>query len=479
LLVLIVAVAAVVRARPLVELDRFGLMAYDQAAYFVGARALTRGHLPYVDYVHIQPPGVLLALAPFSLIGSWGFTFAKLLVVAVGAASTALVWRIARAGSGALAALLAGFVYASSRPSVGAHRYLLIEPFVTLVLLAAIALYVRTSSPTRPGPVTTAVGLLLGSAVAFKLSAGVVVAAFTLAVAVVTRSREALLRIARGIGIGAVVVFGPFLLIAGTSAVRQMVWTQAGRDRSVTVLNRLLSTFWFAGSPPAQHRSVALAGVLVVIAVLVAWVWRSRTFVAVLSAVWLALGTGFVLATPQFFEHHGELVAAPVAMLVGGLVASLPRVARVAAVVLVIAGGVSTAFHPLPSSRLHVPREYAENTRIARRFVSSGDCVISDSPEIALALPDLSAYSSAGEGPTVDPLAAALLEDGRLPAAAPSLSAYVGAMARCPWFATPQYWSARGRYPGWSDEMQAWFERHHDVVVDAAGMELWRRRAVR
>jgi len=60
------------RARPLLELDRFGLMGYDQAAYFVGARALTLGYWPHRQFTQVQPPGILLLLAPFALARSAG-----------------------------------------------------------------------------------------------------------------------------------------------------------------------------------------------------------------------------------------------------------------------------------------------------------------------------------------------------------------------------------------------------------------------
>jgi 4-amino-4-deoxy-L-arabinose transferase-like glycosyltransferase len=308
LLLMVVAIAVVVRVRPLVELDRFGLMGYDQAAYFVGARALTRGYLPYTDFVHIQPPGVLFALAPFSLIGSWGFTVAKLLVVAMGAAGTMLVWRVARPWCGGLAALLAGLAYALSRPSVGAHRYVLIDPFVTVALLAALALHLRHPSLPASAHRATAVGLLLGLAVGFKFSAAVAVAAFAVAMVVVERRRSMLPLVARSFGLGVVAVLGPFLLIAGGSLVRQTVWAQAGRDRSVAVSDRLLSTFWFAGKPPEQHKALAVGVVVLAIVLLVRWGWRSQGFLGALSATWLALGTVFVLVTPQFFEHYGEIV---------------------------------------------------------------------------------------------------------------------------------------------------------------------------
>jgi hypothetical protein len=487
-LAVIVAIAAIVRVRPLLELDRFGLMGYDQAAYFAGGRALTRGFLPYKDFVHIQPPGVLVALAPFSLIGSWGFTIAKVMVAAIGGGSTALLWRIARPWCGPSAAAVAALAYALNRTSVGAHRYLLIDPFVTLLLLGAIVLYTR--NPSTPNTRrSSAVGLLLGLAVGFKFSAAVVVVAFVLAVILVERRRSDLPRIARGFGFGGAVMLGPFVLVAGLGAfMRQAGWSQAGRDRSTGVVDRLLSTYWYAGKAPERHEALAIACIVVVLVALILVGWTQRSFLGVLSSLWLGLGTVFVLVVPQFFEHYGELVAPPLGLLVGAFVASSvsprsPRRTRLLhgagrglAIAVLIGGGLSTAVRPLPAPFLHVPGEYRDNTRITDRTIPADECVVTDSPEIVLALPDLIGYAVVGDGPTVDPFAAAVVADTSAPVPPASLERFQRSLSRCPWFAAPRFWSARTRYPGWTTEMQTWFNQRHELAVNAAGIELWRRR---
>jgi alpha-1,2-mannosyltransferase len=484
--VMIVAIALVVRGRPLVELDRFGLMGYDQAAYFAGGRALTRGYLPYKDFVHLQPPGVLVALAPFALIGSWGFTLAKALVVGLGAASTALVWRITRSWVGPIGAVVAAIAYALNRSSVGAHRYVLIDPFVTVWLLAAITLYARQRSDPRSPRREIVVGVLLGLAVGFKLSALVAVGAFFVAMAVRERRAARPARVACGVGLGLVATIGPFALFAPGSLLDQVVWSQAGRNRSVGAVDRLLSSFWFAGKPPEEHKALAVACVVIAVVILVWWGARSRSFLGVLAATWLAVGTGFVLAAPQFYEHYGELLAPPLALLMGGFVTSsistrwsrpvrfLPWAAGGLAAAVVIGGGLSTALRPLPPPFLHAAGEYQENTRTARRTVPADECVITDSPEIALALPSGFGYSVTGDAPTVDPFATAVVADTEPPVPPVSLARFEHSMARCPWFATPRYWSPRVHYPGWSDEMQARFIREHELVSTTPGMELWR-----
>ncbi len=115
-------VAAALRLRPLIELDRFGLMAYDENAYFLAGRAVTLGYVPYADFAFVQPPGVIAALAPFSLFATWGFTAAKVVVALLGALSAALLWRIVRPWYGPVAALVASLAYALFRSSIAAHR---------------------------------------------------------------------------------------------------------------------------------------------------------------------------------------------------------------------------------------------------------------------------------------------------------------------------------------------------------------------
>jgi hypothetical protein len=477
---LVVAVACAVRGRPLVELDRFGLMGYDQAAYFAGGRALTSGYVPYRDFVHLQPPGILIVLAPLSLIGSWGFTTAKLLVVALGGLSTALVWRLARLSFGPIGAVVAALAYALNRSSIGAHRYVLIDPFVTFAVLGAAVLLAREIRTPRRDATA---GLLLGVAVGFKVSAAVAVAALAVALAVTAAQRDRLLRVAGGFVAGLATLVVPFALFSPGKLFDQIVWSQAGRNRAVGPVDRLLSAFWFAGKPPTANKGLALACVAAAAVLLAVWGWRSRSFPGVLGATWLALGTGFVLAAPQFYEHYGELLAAPLALLTGGIVAAgaagratnrLPALAALVAGAVLVAGGLSTARHPLPRPFLHAAGEYALNTRVARATIGAGECVVTDSPEIVLALPDLTGYATSGAGPTVDPYASAVVADTPAPVPPPSFARFERAMARCPWFAAPRFWSPAVGYPGWSAAMDARFRRDYDLVHTTVGMELWR-----
>lgn len=47
-----------------------GVFEYDDGVYFGSAVMLIHGHLPYRDFVFIQPPGVTLLLTPFALLSN-------------------------------------------------------------------------------------------------------------------------------------------------------------------------------------------------------------------------------------------------------------------------------------------------------------------------------------------------------------------------------------------------------------------------
>jgi hypothetical protein len=478
--------AFLVRVQPMLALDRFGLMGYDQAAYFVGGRALTLGYFPYRDFVHIQPPGVLYFLAPFSLLGTWGFTLAKVVFAGLGALSAALIWRISRPWCGSIGAIVAGATYALYRPSISAHRYLLIEPLVTVAVLGAIALYPRASSGPRSRVRAVIAGCLFGFALTCKFFAVVPIAAFALVLLLHPRSRAHLRALVVAFGATCIVLIGPWLVIAGSQFVTQTISDQSGRPGEIGRVERLLETFWFAGRWPTTARYPAAALVIVVVALLLAWGWSRRSCVPVLAAAWATFGTAFLLLTPQFFDHYAELIAPPVAILVGGVIAApiathapgarrtLARTAQVALVAVVVVGGLSTVLTPIPKPFLIFPGEYASNTRVADRLIPDGQCVISDSPEIALILPGTVAYAVSGGSPTVDPFATAVNAGTRVPIPPKSLGQFERSLSRCHWFATPRFWSGK-YYPRWTNAMRHWFRSHY-VPVDAhSRMEIWHR----
>lgn len=481
----VLAVAFVVRVRPLLELDRFGLMGYDQAAYFAGARALTLGYLPYRDFVHVQPPGVLYFLAPFSPFGTWGFTVAKIVVAGLGVASTALIWWIARRWCGLIGGLIAAATYALYRPSIAAHRYLLIEPLVTVSVLGAIAMYPRENGRHARARSVIA-GVLLAIALSCKFFAVVPIAALAVSLLLYRRSRVHLAQLVVGFGVAALALVGPWLAIAPTNFVRYTISDQSARTQEIGRIERLLETFWYAGHWPTTGRALAAALVAVVVGLLLVWGWSNRTFVGTIAAAWATFGTAFLLLTPQYFDHYAELVAPPIAILIGGVLAlplniTRPRWRRVALVarggvgLVLVVGAVSTALVPLPPSFLDFPGQYASDHAVAERLISGRDCVVSDSPEIALIVPGSVAYAVTGNGPAVDPFATAIDRGTRVPVPPASLNAFKASLSRCSWFATPRIWSAK-HYPGWTDPMKNWLLAHYELVGGKTRMELWHRK---
>ncbi len=176
-------------------------------------------------------------------------------------------------------------------------------------------------------------------------------------------------------GATCILLLGPWLVIAGSQFVTQTITDQSGRPGEIGRVERLLETFWFAGRWPTTARYPAAGLVIVVLVLLLAWGWSRRSFVPVLAAAWATFGTAFLLLTPQFFDHYAELIAPPIAMLVGGAVAApiatharrarsaLARAAQVALVAVLVVGGLSTVLAPIPTPFLNFPGEYASNTR--------------------------------------------------------------------------------------------------------------------
>ncbi|HEV3069151.1 MAG TPA: hypothetical protein VGY50_14955, partial [Streptosporangiaceae bacterium] len=51
-----------------------GVTEYDDGVYLGGAIRLLQGSLPYHDFAFVQPPGILLLMAPVAVLGKIGAT---------------------------------------------------------------------------------------------------------------------------------------------------------------------------------------------------------------------------------------------------------------------------------------------------------------------------------------------------------------------------------------------------------------------
>jgi len=152
--VTIVITAATVLALGLriYELSRpgylLGLTEYDDGSYFGSSVHLVGGILPYRDFVFVQPPGILLLMAPVALVAkvtgtAAGMAIGRVLTMLASAAGVVLVGLLVR-HRGALAALIACGVLAVFPAAIAAAHTVLVEPWLVLFcLLGALAVFDR------------------------------------------------------------------------------------------------------------------------------------------------------------------------------------------------------------------------------------------------------------------------------------------------------------------------------------------------
>jgi hypothetical protein len=124
----------------------FGLTEYDDGSYFGSAVHLAGGILPYRDFIFVQPPGILLLMAPVALVAkvtgtAAGMAIGRVLTMLASAAGVVLVGLLVR-HRGALAALIACGVLAVFPAAIAAAHTVLVEPWLVLFcLLGAVAVF--------------------------------------------------------------------------------------------------------------------------------------------------------------------------------------------------------------------------------------------------------------------------------------------------------------------------------------------------
>src|SRR4051812_37861771 len=139
----------------------FGRIGYDGSVYYASASALTRGLLPYRDFLLLHPPGIALALLPFAALGRLvgdadAFALARLAWFGLGALSAGLVFTLLRP-RGLGAALVGALGYAVFVPAVTSEHTTSLEAVGSACLLGATALLVPAESHTgRVAPLLAA-----------------------------------------------------------------------------------------------------------------------------------------------------------------------------------------------------------------------------------------------------------------------------------------------------------------------------------
>lgn len=315
-----------------------GLHGYDDGVYYAAASSLVNGRVPYRDFVLLHPPGIVLLLAPFALLGRLtsdhvGFAVARvafMLLSAANAGAIAALGARSRRPAALVAAAAGGLFAALWYSSIYASRTTLLEtPASSLLLVALLLLWRRRRTP---GPwVQVAAGAALGGAAAVKIWGVVpllVVAAWHLKVA----GRPAALRVLGGAAGAVLVVCLGFFVLAPGAMTRLVLLDQLHRPlTSPSPLTRALDASSLTWNLPHVHLDGTWAGVgvaalaAVALAALAVVAWRQDARLPVLLLA--ACGAVLVLS-PSYFTHYGELLTPPVALVVGAAAASLATLVR-------------------------------------------------------------------------------------------------------------------------------------------------------
>jgi hypothetical protein len=485
-----------------------GITEYDDGVYLGGAVSLLSGGLPYHDFAFVQPPGILLLMAPAALIAKLSgvtaaMAAARLLTVGASAACVTLTGSLVR-HRGPLVTLVACGVLAVYPDDIMSAHTLLLEPWMNLLVLSGARLAFRNGrlAPSR----------LLWAGVAFGVAGSVkywaVIPALILLVACWRgQGRGRAGRLALGTAAGFCVPVLPFALTAPGGFLRSTLLDQASRAGSAVPLPLRLAHLTgladllddagrltmsgapgslFARGDVTATATWATSWLPVLVAVVIAALLGAGFTASRRGAeplAWYALATlgGTLLAVlgySAFFYHYADFAAPWVAITVGYAVPGCARLTRrvgrpagrsapgggsprsvcaaralpaAAAALLLVAG-----FQAWELSGLS-----AADGRPDAALIPPGACLLTD--EISLAIAASRFTAGRGDCPDVlDSLAVTLVADNgisvqggaaMIPRAAATWKALLS-RARYVWLS-----GTSGRRIPWTPALRAWFGR--------------------
>ena len=224
-----------------------GVTEYDDGVYLGGAIRLLQGSLPYHDFAFVQPPGILLLMAPVAVLGKIGATThamaaARLLTVLASTACVPLAGSLVRY-RGVLVTLVTCGLLAIYPDDIATAHTLILEPWLNLFCLLGVCIAFRRGRLASSRRLLWA-GVAIGFAGTVKYWAALP-AVLLLAVCLLTGNGWAG-RVRRagtytlGVIAGFVVPVLPFFAFAPAAFVRSTLFDQATRaGSSVPVSLRL------------------------------------------------------------------------------------------------------------------------------------------------------------------------------------------------------------------------------------------------
>jgi hypothetical protein len=409
-----------------------GRLGYDDGVYFGAAEALVHGVLPYRDYLLLHPPGIVVTLVPFALLGNvigdpTAFAVARVGVMALGALNCVLAALVAGRNDRS-AGLLAGALYAAWSTAASAEDTTdLHAPQSTLVLLALLVL-------VQPGRVSPRRAVLAGLALGFATSIQVwqVVTGAVVLWWIVVRARGSGVRRFRpaaaylaGAASVVAMVGLPFLAAAPEPMFRYVVVDQIGRPHGgVSLLERLRA---IEGLPqvaqlPERLRplvpdaAVAMAAAAA-LSIMGLGAWR-RPWARPWVVLVVAQGA-LVMAMPSFLPDYKALLAPAACLALGTGLVEVGRLAMRRGVSRqILRGGVALLILALSVVTLvTLVRPEQQRIPIAQleRDVAAARCLSSDLPTLLIMTSALRRNLEHGCPVVLDPTGVRLdLDRGRL-----------------------------------------------------------------
>jgi alpha-1,2-mannosyltransferase len=496
-----------------------GLTEYDDGVYLGGAIRLISGTLPYRGFAFVQPPGILLLMAPVAVIAkvsaaTLAMAAARLLTVLASTACVLLVGHLVRY-RGVFVTLVSCGILAVYPDDITTAHTLILEPWMNLLLLIGVCIAFRRGRLASPQRLLWA-GVAIGFAGSVKYWSAL--PALALLVVCLTTSQRGVA--ARGAGVAGVARRGRGL--AGRPAWRFAVGVVAGfavpvLPFAVTVPGLFVRSTLFdqavrAGSAvPASLRLAHITGLIDILngkgqfslhsGTPSLFVTSGTATAATTSADWApfilsalvvaVIGLGYtlrpgrpsplewyvlascagsvaaVLAYSAFFYHYADFVAPWLAMSVGCAAGTLCRAlagrpgARrsLIAVAGVLVLGLAV-FQARELSGLRAPEIYAD-----KAVIPAGSCVVSDEVSLTIAADRFS--TRPGCPAVLDSLATTLVEDNGISVQGGAKSS-ARAVAAWRWiFAHSEYvWlsSQNSRRIPWTNALTQWFDHRFEQL---------------
>jgi alpha-1,2-mannosyltransferase len=454
---------------------------------FAASLALSKGQLPYDNFVFTQPPGMAILLLPFA----WGahgaaadsMTAARVFTAFVSVLDVFLVGFTARY-HGIASTFIAGVLFAMFPYGLFATASVTLEPYLVLFCILAFQAAFTQGQLATGGRLVLA-GAIIGFAITIKPWA--VIPAIVLVVCASVQWREALLRVLGGLVLGIGVPCILFFVAKPSAFINDVITSElrGGTGQAVsTGLSQRVAELLGMGAPVGMTNAGGIAiGVAVVLGALILFTVLMRASSStMLDWALLATTLGLVvvgLLTNQVPFAYTYFLAAFVVILIGNSIGTLLSIASsftpgtgdvsgtvaAGATILCVALMIAVVAVATPReadfARSYFLKHGTNDSAAIDARVPAGSCVVSNDPEVLILADRFSALPS-GCPYLVDPAGIEKV------AGSPSLTAYNASVAS-QWeqvFSTARYVviAPDGAPIPFSRELRRYFARNFQLI---------------